>query len=154
MTFLRLFLFVFLLTSFCQVVVHLNNIVEAGCLGKKLMIHDLTDSKGKGRNEGPQKKRRAKILGSKQTASIRIDLKKPICLELFSDFRQLGRFTMRDKVKKKVKKKKGGGGGGGLGGKGERTDSGTGPDDCSRNCHRNFLMPAINLVENLKFLIW
>ena len=73
--------------------------MEAGCLGRKLMIHDLSDGKAKGKNE-PQKKRRAKILGSKQTASIRIDLKKPICLELFSDFRQLGRFTLRDQVTK------------------------------------------------------
>uniref|UniRef100_A0A7S4KQT6 Tr-type G domain-containing protein n=1 Tax=Paramoeba aestuarina TaxID=180227 RepID=A0A7S4KQT6_9EUKA len=78
-----------------EVVVHLNNIVEAGCLGKRLMVHDLSDGgKGKGKNE-PQQKRRAKILGSKQTASVRIDLKKPICLELFSEFRQLGRFTIR-----------------------------------------------------------
>jgi len=59
------------------------------------MVHDLSDGgKGKGKNE-PQQKRRAKILGSKQTASVRIDLKKPICLELFSEFRQLGRFTIR-----------------------------------------------------------
>ena len=83
--------------------------MEAGCLGRKLMIHDLSDGKAKG-NE-PQKKRRAKILGSKQTASIRIDLKKAICLELFSDFRQLGRFTLRDQVTrrdwKKLRKKVG-----------------------------------------------
>lgn len=76
------------ITQGMHVIVHVQNVNEAAFLSKLVAITD--------RNNGTVVKKRPKMLPEKCNAVVEVTLHRPICLEMYSNFAQLGRFMIRD----------------------------------------------------------
>lgn len=79
------------ITQGMHVIVHVQNVNEAGFLSKLVATTD--------RNNGTVLKRRPKMLPEKTNAVVEITLHRPLCLELYATYAQLGRFMLRDSGK-------------------------------------------------------
>lgn len=70
------------------VVLHTQSINESAHISKLVSLLD---------RSGDVKKRRPRCISDKSTAVVEIRFDRPVCLELFSKYRALGRFTLRDR---------------------------------------------------------
>jgi len=71
-----------------QVMLHIQNLNQPATITK--ILHTLD------KRTGEVAQKRPKCLGPQATALVVIQLERPVCLELYSNYRQLGRFTLRD----------------------------------------------------------
>jgi len=71
-----------------QVMLHIQNLNQPATITK--ILHTLDKRTGEISIKKP------KCLGPQSTAVVVIQLERPVCLELYSKYKQLGRFTLRD----------------------------------------------------------
>jgi elongation factor 1 alpha-like protein len=70
-----------------QAVMHMHTLHEPAHLSKLVAIIDQAS--------GEVKKKRPRCLTEKMTAVVEVVTLKPVCIELFRDYKQLGRFMLR-----------------------------------------------------------
>eukprot|EP01113_Clastostelium_recurvatum_P043111 TRINITY_DN7078_c0_g1_i2.p1 TRINITY_DN7078_c0_g1~~TRINITY_DN7078_c0_g1_i2.p1 ORF type:complete len:672 (+),score=200.49 TRINITY_DN7078_c0_g1_i2:27-2018(+) len=76
------------ITAGHQIIVYTHHLSEAATITK---LHSILD-----RTTGEVKKKRPRALGENMAAQVDIVLQRPICVERYSNYKQLGRFMVRD----------------------------------------------------------
>jgi len=71
-----------------QVVLHSHNVDEPATVTRLISLMD--------KKSASVTTRKPRMVGELETALVRIQTERPICLELYRDFKQLGRFMLRD----------------------------------------------------------
>ncbi|CEG37519.1 translation elongation factor tu [Plasmopara halstedii] len=73
-----------------SVTIHMHNIDEPGNITRLVSVLTKT---------GEVEKKKPRCISRERSAVIQITAKRKICLEVFANYRQLGRFTLRDRGK-------------------------------------------------------
>jgi elongation factor 1 alpha-like protein len=73
-----------------SVTIHMHNIDEPVTITRLVSIFDQIGRSGK-------EKKQTRCITSEKSAVVQITCPRAICLEFFADYRQLGRFTLRDR---------------------------------------------------------